>query len=421
MRNIVWLVVLVGALGSTARADQWMTPTPRTVISPNQKFQAVITPSPDGKSAATAAIGPKGGKGKVITLTTPWMPVDSLVFDDGTLLALDHWHSLGYGKVATLYERDGSVRWAKTLVELVGQPLADSAQHSVSSIWWRKMPLEWALAKDGKSGLITLFDENQVQLVLRDGGSQLVNVGKLPDDPARLLNRARALAAQPGQDAAAIVLLERVIAKDSDAFEAMLLYVEILQRTDDHAHVVALLDRVSPQWKTKDGYNLANVYGVWAKSLTALKRPGDAERVLRLAVIAAPEYTNPSIHLAELLFDQHRRKDADLVIDDFVARLLKASYLDSYALSAAAELYQKRKLLPKALALYLKGYKRDQVANQFLYANLAKLYEEMKHDAEAIRIHEQLLAYFKSQGSAFDSYAKATSDELARLRAKQRP
>lgn len=61
--------------------------------------------------------------------------------------------------------------------------MADHAQHSVSWIWWRKRPLEWSLAADGKRGLITLFDENQVQLVLRDGSTTIVAVATIPDDP----------------------------------------------------------------------------------------------------------------------------------------------------------------------------------------------------------------------------------------------
>lgn len=419
--NLRLAVLGITLLASSARADQWVTPTARTLMSPNQKLKAVITPAADGRSGATATIGEQGQPGKTFTLSTRWMPVDVVLFDDGSLLALDHWHQLGYGKVATLYERNGTIRWSKTLVELVGQAVVDNAQHSVSSIWWRKMPVEWSLAKDGKSGLITLFDENQLQLVLRDGSAKLVAVATLPDDPARLLNRARALADQSGQDAAAIAALDRALAKDPDLLEAVSLYVQILQRTNDHARAVALLDRLSPLWKTKDGYNLANVYVAWAASLTALSRKADAERVLRLAVTAAPEYTNPAVALAALLLDQGRRKDADKILDDFVGRLLKASYLDSYSLAAVADFYKQRGDHAKALAHYLKGYRKDQVTNQFLYASLAALYEEMGDPAGAIRIHEQLLAYFVKMGSAFDMYAKSTRTDLARLRAKRQP
>jgi tetratricopeptide (TPR) repeat protein len=422
MRTNLRLAVLgLTLLASTARADQWVTPTARTVTSPNQKLRAVITPAADGKSGASAKLGEQGQLAKTFKLATRWMPVDVVLLDDGSLLALDHWHQLGYGKVATLYERDGAIRWSKTLVELVGQAVAASADRSVSSIWWRKTPLEWSLAKDGKSGLVTLFDENQLQLVLSDGSAKIVAVAAaaIPDDPARLLNRARALAEQPGQQAAAIATLDRALAKDPDHLEAVSLYVQILQRTNDHARAVALLDRLSPQWKTKDGYNVANVYVAWAASLTALSRKADAERVLGLAVAAAPEYTNPAVALATLLIDQGRRKDADKVLDDFVGRLLKASYLDSYSLAAVADFYKQRGDRAKALAHYLKGYKKDQVTNQHLYASLAALHEEMGDDAAAIRIHEQLLAYYVKQGPSFDEYARSTRAELARLRAKR--
>jgi len=412
-------VLGIALLASSARADQWVTPTARTLRSPDQKLKAVITPAADGRSGATATIGEESQPGKTFTLSTRWMPVDVVLFDDGSLLALDDWHQLGYGKVATLYERDGTIRWSKTLVELVGQAVIASAQHSVSSIWWRRMPVEWSLARDGKSGLITLFDENQLQLVLRDGSARIVAVAAIPDDPARLLNRARALAHQPGQEAAALAVLDRALAKDTDLSEAVLLYVEILQRMNDHARTVALLDRLSPRWKTRDGYNLANVYVAWAASLTALSRKPDAERVLRLAVTAAPAYTNPVVALATLLIDQGRRKEADKVLDAFVGRLLKASYPDLYSLAAVADFYKQRGDHAKALAHYRKGYRQDQVTNQFLYASLAALHEEMGNDGEAIRIHEQLLDYFVKMGSAFDTYARSTRAELARLRAKQ--
>ena len=414
---MIIIVVCLALCAPVAWADQWATPTRQVIVSPNGKLQAVITPAKHGKSAASVSVGPKG-VGKAFTLVEPATPVASVLFDDGTLLTFDNWHQLGFGKVATLYERTGKVRWTKTLDELVGQQMAESATRSVSSVWWRRVPLEWSLARDGKSGLVTLFDENQVKIDLADGASTLVAVTTLPDDPERLLNRARALA-QRGQDVAALAALERAIAKDPDQFEALGLYVDILQRTSDHARAVAMLERVSPRWKTKDGYGVANVSIAWAKSLTALSKASEAERVLRLGVAAAPTYVNPAIALATLLVEQKRPKDADVVVDEFVARLFKVPYLDTFALANIADFYKVRHEYRKALALYLKGYKADQVTNQFLYAELAELYEEMGNDADAIRINEQLLAYFQKMGSAFDSYTKTTREALVRLRAKK--
>src|SRR5688572_700682 len=311
MRALVLLVLVA----SVAHADQWVSPTVQTVKSPNGKVTATITPSKDGKSAATAMIG----KTK-ITLNAPWMPVDTVVFDDGTLLTFDDWHSLGHGNVATFYERTGKVRWKKTLVQLLGKH-AEGAQQSVSSIWWRSTPIEWKLATDGKSGTVTLFDEHHVRIELKDGASTIVPVDNLPDVPQRLVNRARALANRDGQEAAAAALLERVIAKEPTNFEALGLYVDLLQRSNDHARVIATLERVSPKWATQDGHSVANVSIAWAKSLQALAKTSEAERVLRLAVTSAPTYPNPAIALATLLVDQKRPKEADRVLEDFVARL----------------------------------------------------------------------------------------------------
>jgi tetratricopeptide (TPR) repeat protein len=416
-------IVLVALIASTADADEWASPTPITLTSPNGKLQAVITParSNDGKSHASVAIGAKPGTAKKRVLDDDWMPVDAILFDDGSLLTLDHWHQLGFGNVATLYEVDGRVRWTRTLDQLVGAQLVERARHSVSSIWWRKMPLEWTLATDGKSGLITLFDENKLKLGLADGSTTVVAVASLPDDPPRLVNRARALAADDAHRDEAVALLERAIAKDPDLLEAILLEVDVLQRASEHARAIALLDRLSPRWKGKNGYDFANAYVSWATSLQALARVPEAEQKLRLGVAAAPTYPRPAIELATLLADQNRAKDAYQVLDEFVVRLFAESSLDTYALADVADFYTRRKDAAKALATYVKGYKKDTVTNQFLYASLAQLYEATGNTAEAIRVHEQLLAYYQKMGSAFDTYANETRSALARLRAKAHP
>jgi adenylate kinase family enzyme len=412
MRAVVLGVVL---LVSTARADSWIAPQEQTLESPNKRLKATLKPASDARSGATVTIG-----GKTFKLQSAWSPVDALLFDDGTLLTLDHWHSLGQGTVAHLYERNGKVRWAKTLLELVGQPYIDTVLRSVSSLWWRRTPLEWSRAKDGKSGFITLADENHLQISLRDGSSKLVAVA-VPDDPPRLLNRARALARTLGQEAEAILVLERAIAKDPELLEAVGLYIDVLQRSNEHARLVAGVEQMAQRWTTKDGYGLANLYVALAKSYQALTRPADAERVLRLAIVATPEYSNPVIALAELLVAQKRNKSADAVIDDFTARLFKAPHLDTYALSAVANFYAQRGDHKKALAQYLKAYKPDQVTNQSLYADLARLYEAMNNDAEAIRINEQLLAHYLTMGPGFTMTANNTRAEIARLKTKKQP
>ena len=216
-----------------------------------------------------------------------------------------------------------------------------------------------------------------------------------------------------------MALLDRAIVLDPDQFQAILLYVEIVQRSGDHPRALALLDRVSPRWATKDGYDVANACVAWATSLKALSRLAEAEQKLRRGITAAPTYTNPTLALATLLREQNRTKDVDTVLDEFIERLFKQPYLDTYALADVADFYKQRKEAGKALAIYLKGYKKDEVTNQFLYASLAQLYEETGNDAEAIHVNEQLLAYFQKMGSAFDMYAKRTREDLARLRAKK--
>ncbi len=414
--------MLVLAIALPARADQWVSPTTKTLTSPNKKWVAVITPADGSKSPlARASIGPVGGPATTFELQTRWAPVDSVLLDDGTLLTLDQWHRLGHGDVAHLYERDGKLRWKKTLVQLVGQSVVDAADHSVSSIWWRKTPLEWSFAKDGKSGFATLFDENKVQIAFKDGTATVVMVTNIPDDPERQLNRARSLARQDGQASAALRLLEAMLAKDPENYDAVHLYLDVAQRVNDHALAVAMLDRVSPKWKKKDaGYSLANVAVAWATSLVAVNRVADAERVLRQGAAAAPAYPNPVLALAKLLYDGKREADADAAIDAFLAFRLKETYVDFYSFNTVADFYRQRKQLAKALAVCLKGYKKTEVTNQFLYESLAQIYEELGKLDKAIEVNQQLLAHFKKQGSSFDSYLRSTQDNLARLRAAKR-
>ena len=43
--NLRLAILGLTVLASTARADQWVTPTAQTVLSPNQKLKAVVTPA----------------------------------------------------------------------------------------------------------------------------------------------------------------------------------------------------------------------------------------------------------------------------------------------------------------------------------------------------------------------------------------
>lgn len=415
MRTLLILLLLVG----TARADQWVSPTTKTLVSPNNKWSAVIVPSRDPKVGVQATMGPRGGAQVTITLKDQWMPVDAILLDDGTLLTLDHWHKLGFGDVAILYERDGTVRWSKTLVQLIGQQLIDASDRSVSSIWWRKVPIEWALSKDGKSGRVTLFDENQLELSFKDGSTSIVMVSNLADDPLRQLNRARSLARQDGQQSAALTLLDKMLTKDPENYEAASLYLDVAHRVNDHPLAIAMLDRISPQWKRSiaSSYSFANVAIAWSVSLIAVSRFADAERVLKQAALAAPSYANPVLSLAGLLYDKNRQPEADRALDGFLTKALGAAYVDTYAISTIGDFYKQRKNFKKALATYLKGYKKTEITNQFLYLNLAQTYEELGKIDDAIVIHEQLLAYFRQQKLA--SYIQQSEAELTHLRAKR--
>jgi tetratricopeptide (TPR) repeat protein len=415
-----WLLCVFALTASTtASADEWVSPQVMTITSPNKRFEAVLTPAGRSARAATATIRDGGKPGVTFDLKAKQMVVDAVIFDDGTLLALDHWHSLGFGDVATLYERGGIVRWSKTLVDLIGQPLVDKAPHSVSSIWWRKTPLEWKAAPDGKSIALTLFDENQLRLTLADGSAKVepVAAAALPEDPRRLANRAKALLGE-GKDAEAIAVLERSVAKDTDFLEGFGMLAEALQRKGDHQRVVEMLDKASKRWsKAVEGHAIANVRVVWAKSLVALKRVPEAERVLREGVAAAPVYSYPIKALADHLVAHGQLAAVDVVFDEFIARLTKASYLDTYAVAEVGDFYFHRKDYAKALARYSVAYKATEVTNMFLYKKLVEVHELRGNIADAIKVNDQLIAHFAKLGSSFDRDADEAKKTHARLRA----
>ena len=79
----------------------------------------------------------------------------------------------------------------------------------------------------------------------------------------------------------------------------------------------------------------------------------------------------------------------------FLSFRLKETYVDFYSFNTVADFYRQRKQLPKALDVCLKGYKKTEVTNQFLYASLAQIYEELGKLDKAIEVNQQLLAHFK--------------------------
>jgi hypothetical protein len=128
-------------------ADSWTTPKTATVTSPDGRWRARVVPNPKGGSQdghAMAYVEGPAGK-KAFALKNRWMPVDIVMFNGGTLLALDNWHRMGHGDVLTCYGADGVVQWSRTLEAVLGADVAGRVPGSVSSRWWRRRPVEYEI------------------------------------------------------------------------------------------------------------------------------------------------------------------------------------------------------------------------------------------------------------------------------------
>jgi tetratricopeptide (TPR) repeat protein len=398
-----------------AHGDQWVTPQAKTVKSPGGRWQATVEPAKDGKSGATATVRPPLGKPTTFALRSPWMPVDVVLLDDGTLVAFDQWHTLGYGQVAISYTARGQVRWSRTLGELIGKERIATFVHSVSSIWWRAQPLDWSLERGAL--LVRMRDEHQLKIRLADGHATIVEVTKLPDDPVRLSNRALALT-NAGKLAEALVLLERAVALKPDDLHIQLKLVEGLQRLDRHEPAVAAGQAAVQRLAGLgvDGTNLANLHVLVARSQQELKRPADAERSLRAAVATAPVYDYPAQQLAELLRSRGRHAEVDAVFRDLVARATGAGAANpDYLLLAVGDFYKRHGQPAKARAYYLKAVRPDRVTNQFLFQALAEVHEALGDPRAALDIYRRLVAHFTALGPAFKGDLERTQQNVARL------
>ncbi|MBI5478212.1 MAG: tetratricopeptide repeat protein [Deltaproteobacteria bacterium] len=415
--TVLLLMAAILIAAQPARGDQWVTPQPVTVKSPSGRWQATVVPAKDGKSGATATVRPPRGQPTSFTLRSPWMPVDVVLLDDGLLVAFDQWHSLGHGQVAIAYAPQGKVRWTRTLEELVGKGRVVTFTHSVSSIWWRPTPLVWSLERGCGALLVRLRDEHQVRIRLADGKATIIAVDKLPDDPARLGNRAGALA-NAGRLAEAVALLERAVALKPDDLPLQLRLVEALQRLERHDQAVAAGQAVVKRLggRAADGTNLANLHVLVAASHQASKRPAEAERSLRAAVAAAPGYDHPSLRLADFLRARGRLGEVDAIFHELVARAggPSATNID-YLLLNVGDFYRRAGQPAKARTNYLKAFRPDRVTNQFLYQALAEVHETLGDPRAALDVYRQLVAHFTALGPAFKHDLERARQNVARL------
>jgi hypothetical protein len=198
MFRLIGAAVSVGLLLAAAApspADQWRSPSPLDLRSPDGLLQVHIAPAKEECCSQATLTGPEGEK-RVFQLLNPVAPVDAVLFDDGTLLTLDNWHNIGYGAALAVYSRSGVLLWSAELEKLLPAEVAGRVPQSVSSRWWRKHPFEWTSEED-ETGLrwfqITLWNEDRLRVRLADGAARYVPVADPGDAPERLLRRGEDL------------------------------------------------------------------------------------------------------------------------------------------------------------------------------------------------------------------------------------
>jgi len=151
-------LALTAALLATAvsRADTWALPKTFQVSSQDGRYRLTVVPSalPDRSQMrrdasgrlvhpkATGKLEHKAEEGGYQTvweqpLTNDVAPVQALVADDGTVVTLDNWHSVGWGpNVVVIYAPDGRLVRSMGLRDFLPPGEDIRLTYSVSSIWW---------------------------------------------------------------------------------------------------------------------------------------------------------------------------------------------------------------------------------------------------------------------------------------------
>ncbi|MFH1858255.1 MAG: tetratricopeptide repeat protein [Candidatus Omnitrophota bacterium] len=409
-----------------SQADEWAGPQEINLYSPNGLYHARIIPGKayedtfdfqgtDTALYATAVISKPGTSDeKTFNLLNPVSPVDAILLDDGSFIAFDNWHSMGYGPVAVRYDREGNVLWRHELEGMFSEDLVTLVPRSVSSRWWRRHPFEWALEKGKKTITVTLWNEDRLRFRISDGRVEYAAVKDVGDDPQRLLNRAQWLATrahmkqEPPEPA--ITAYHRVISLNPHLIEAYQGLVRVYEVQKNYESAIATLKRgieANPvtEVKSSEGrwqsdsklwlhLQLARVY----RKAGNLK---EAEAALEACLKLDPGFWDAALDLAYLWFKTGRDKEADGILSKFF-ELKKGKETDwnyryhlSQASLAIGDIYKNRNDYQKAKEYYLKSYDKNRkpdYSDQFLYQHLAETHEALDEYSEALEV----LGAFKS-------------------------
>jgi hypothetical protein len=147
------VVLVVVALASHTRADDWPAATVKEVFSESREWFVRVVPGKSLGDTFGFAGSPKGPYARAefyrraadrsyrlvreITLDNPIAPVQFVVTDRGYLVTVDNWHNKGYGQILVSYAPTGKRLASLALKDLFTEAEIASFVHSTSSIQWR--------------------------------------------------------------------------------------------------------------------------------------------------------------------------------------------------------------------------------------------------------------------------------------------
>jgi hypothetical protein len=106
-----------------------------------------------------------------VPLLNPVAPADFFVTDSGSLITLDNWHNMGYGKVVAFYSPQGKPIRSYELSDLFTEKEIERFGHSVSSIQWRKFSGSY-IRPGGDTFNITINDTGGAMIFELSGAYQ---------------------------------------------------------------------------------------------------------------------------------------------------------------------------------------------------------------------------------------------------------
>jgi tetratricopeptide (TPR) repeat protein len=161
------------------------------------------------------------------------------------------------------------------------------------------------------------------------------------------------------------------------------------------------------------GAYLANLFSAVAASQKGMGYMEEAQQSLKAAVTAAPEYANPSLSLAELLYEVNRPKEADDVLQKLFFQAGGVNDPNAnFLLLEIGRFYRKINQPTTACHYFSMAYQPNRVTDTNLYMALANTYEDLGNRQEALAIYQQLVEYFDAKGLRNDLGARQALTRL---------